>query len=189
MLYESLSFNINKIDYTTREGERLFVPLDLTRQIAIYIAKNQHGCSKIKTLIEDVRRKYFLPRNVSEVIVNQVLGIRNVCANWMNKHATIGQEENEHGVIVPIYNDKIPTSLMTLKSSVLFTCEKYFPLYELIYNVNTFEDLHDEIKFLVDEIVKWSKKDGTGDWNYYVSNVTKGYNYEEIYSQLSFRFD
>jgi hypothetical protein len=103
----------------------------------------------------------------------------------MNNHSIVSYDANGEGV----FNTIIPKSIQELKQSVRLTCQKYFPLYEMIYQVNSFNDLIPEIDYIVDEVVKWSKPDGSGTWEYYSQEIRKNYDYNDIYSQLTFRFE
>lgn len=184
MSYTKLSFLFDETNQNINNSEQL-LSLDTGREIALFVAKNGHNSSTIQSLIKLVRRKFFLSEKLSTVIVNQVLGIRNVCANWMNFHAAVSADTSGN----TIYNTVAPSGVTELKDSTYETCKKYFPLYDQIYVVNDISQMKDEIDYIVDLAIQWSKPTGDGDWEYYKGKVTEGYDYNKIYSPLTFRFE
>jgi len=149
-------------------------------EIATFIASNGHRCSTISSLVELLKQNFFVSDRIANILIQQVLGIRNICANWMNLNATIGLDGNGN----EINNSSAPVNVTELKSGVYFTCEKYFGSYEPIYTTTNINDVRDKIYAIVDDVILWSKPEGDGTWEYYVQNISSNYNFDQINSQL-----
>jgi hypothetical protein len=178
-MFNNLSFTINT-DTNQTSLDDLIDPI-VGVQIATFIASNGSKCSTVNSMQELIRQNYFVSDRVSSILIEQVLGIRNICANWMNLNATVSFDENG-GMI---NNSVAPTNITELKDSVFFTCERYFSSYEPIYTTTNINDVRDKIDSIVDDAITWSKSDGSGTWEYYLQNITTNYDYNQINNQIS----
>lgn len=176
-MFNNLSFSINT-DVTQPILDDLIDPI-VGVQIASFIASNGSRCSTISSLVELIKQNHFVSERIANILIVQVLGIRNICANWMNLNATVDFVNMINNTVAPIDIDE-------LKTSAYFTCEHYFSGYDQIYTVVTVEDIRDKIYAIVDDVITWSKSDGSGTWEYYVNNITTNYDYEQINNQLYF---
>jgi len=180
MLFNNLSFTINTGDKTPYTPSPL-VSKELAYQIMEYVAVNGHNYNEITSFAQDIVNKYFIPFQTASNLIFQLMELRNVMSNWMNCNSTIGIDASGNDIL----NSTPPQSVQELKDDAFWTCSRDIDNMTPIYDVSSFDELRDEFDKTVDKIVLWSKNNGgTGTWEYYVTNITKGYNYEEIESQI-----
>lgn len=157
------------------------ISFEYVKNIIDYICINGINYSDTTTLTIDLNRIYTdVPISVCKDLVNKILQIRNICSNWMNKFSTIDVVNG-----VEILNETIPSNIEDLKTSVYYTCSIHFDAINGIFISINIEQLRPLIYYIVECAILYSKKDGTGDWDFYSKNIVKNFNFEENQNQIN----
>jgi hypothetical protein len=146
-----------------------------------YICQNGKNFSDMVSFSNEINSVYNISIEVCQQLIRQVLQIRNICSNWMNKNSTIGYNKDDSEIL----NDKIPENIEELKENVFFTCSRHYNNVDHILVIDNIEELRPIIYYIVECAILYSKIDGTGDWEYYINNITKNYNYEDNMNQIN----
>jgi len=177
-MFVNLGFVLNGHTGTTTTNN--LISVDLACQIALFVAQNGYIYSSVNSFAEIIRQKYFIDFSVAKEYIIQLLELRLVACNWMNKNSTIGTDSNGN----PILNDIAPQTLDELKEDCLYTSNRDYGLYAPIFTVNSLEEAISQFNYVVDLIVLYSKIDGSGDWNYYKIKILEHYDYPFLQQQI-----
>lgn len=178
-MFVNLGFVLNGHTGTTTTTTDL-ISVDLACQIALFVAQNGYIYNNINSFAEIIRQKFLIDFNIAKEYIIQLLELRLVSANWMNKNSVIGYDSSNN----PILNDIAPQTLDELKEDCLYTSNRDFGLYQPIFNINSLEEAILQFNFVVDLLISYSKLDGSGTWDYYKTKVLEHYDYPTMQKQI-----
>ena len=178
-MFVNLGFVLNSHTGNTTTVSNL-ISVDLASQIALFVAQNGYIYSNVNSFAEIIRQKFLVDFSIAKEYIIQLMELRLVSANWMNKNSTIGYDSDNN----PILNDTAPQTLDELKEDCLYTSNRDFSIYAPIFTVDSLDDAITQFNYVVDLLIQYSKICGTGDWNYYISKVTQNYDYDVLEQQI-----
>jgi hypothetical protein len=179
VMFVNLGFVLNGHTGTTTTVSNL-ISVDLACQIALFVAQNGYIYNNVNSFAEIIRQKFLIDFSIAKEYIVQLLELRLVAANWMNKNSKIGVDENG----IDILNDTIPQTLDELKEDCLYTSSRDFGLYQPIFTVDSLDEAIQQFNYVVDLIVQYSKLDGSGTWDYYKVKVLEHYDYATMQQQI-----